>query len=53
MFVPVNCASPPESLPESELFGHVQGVFTGAIRDRKGRFELAHGATIFLDEIYE
>ena len=52
-FVKVNCAALNEGVLESELFGHVRGAFTGAIADKMGRFELAHGGTIFLDEIAE
>ena len=52
-FVPINCGALPEGLIESELFGHVKGAFSGAIRDKKGRFELANGGTVFLDEIAE
>jgi Nif-specific regulatory protein len=52
-FVKAHCAALPESIIESELFGHVKGAFTGAVSDRKGRFELAHGGTLFLDEVAE
>jgi transcriptional regulator with GAF, ATPase, and Fis domain len=50
-FIAVSCAALPESLIESELFGHEKGAFTGAVQARKGRFELADGGTLFLDEI--
>jgi two-component system, NtrC family, response regulator AtoC len=50
-FIKISCGSLSETLLESELFGHVRGAFTGAIRDKKGKFEYAHGGTIFLDDI--
>src|SRR5262245_4385657 len=53
VFVPVNCAGIPETLLESELFGHVKGSFTGAYRDKPGKLEMADNGTIFLDEIGE
>jgi transcriptional regulator with GAF, ATPase, and Fis domain len=52
-FISVNCGAIPENLLESELFGHCKGAFTGAVNDRKGKFESAHTGTIFLDEIGE
>lgn len=52
-FIKINCAAIPESLFESELFGHQKGSFTGAVSDKKGKFEMAHMGTLFLDEIAE
>jgi hydrogenase-4 transcriptional activator len=51
--IKVNCATIPKDLYESEFFGHVKGAFTGAVKDRIGRFEAADGGTIFLDEVGE
>lgn len=53
LFVPINCAALPASMLESELFGYVRGAFTGAVKDRIGKFEYAHQGTLFLDEITE
>lgn len=53
LLVKLNCSAVPEGLFESEFFGHVKGAFTGALKDKPGRFELADGGTLFLDEIGE
>ncbi len=52
-FVPINCGAIPKELIESELFGHIKGAYTGALSDRRGRFEIADGGTLFLDEVGE
>ncbi|MBF0187249.1 MAG: sigma 54-interacting transcriptional regulator [Magnetococcales bacterium] len=52
-FITINCAALPDSLAESELFGHARGSFTGAVADREGRIQAAHGGTLFLDEVGE
>ena len=52
-FIPVNCGAIPETLIESEMFGHKRGSFTGAVADKPGLFEAAHGGTLFLDEVGE
>jgi two-component system response regulator AtoC len=53
LFVPINCAAIPGELLESEMFGHARGAFTGAVKDKPGKFEMAQGGTLFLDEITE